>query len=230
MLQKLVWLPKILIKPNFNLVQLTSDYQSVEASVKSTNKNFLHFLVHKTENIRLHFMPKANDLLPDPERAAIFNQFHPVQPFHQNHNLDQIILNHFHPFSGIFCFKHPRKVVLTQLWSHLKRNNVFKAFYCMESALLKLTNDFQLTVDSSDCTLLLLLELSAVFDKVHHNILIAHLECVVVCMVWMYSSNATTDCGVPQGTILGQIIVHAPIGKHNLKIAQFFSLICIHSG
>lgn len=56
----------------------------------------------------------------------------------------------------------------------------FKAFHSTESALLRVFNDILLTIDS-DAAVLMLLDLSATFDKVDHATLICPLEhCVSI--------------------------------------------------
>ena len=46
-------------------------------------------------------------------------------------------------------------------------------------ALFKVSNDLFLSLDSGDCAVLILLDLSAAFDTVDHNILIDRLQCGV---------------------------------------------------
>lgn len=118
---------------------------------------------------------------------------------------------------------------MEQLQSHLELNSVFEEFqsgfrkyHSTESALLKVFNDILLSVDSGDSVILLLLDLSAAFDTVDHNILISRLEQCVgiegctldwfkshlnartfsVCLDRFSSSVSVLDYGVPQGSIL----------------------------
>ncbi len=111
-----------------------------------------------------------------------------------------------------------------------------------ESALLKMFNDILLAVDSGKNTVLLLLDLTAAFDTVDHNILLCRLEHLFgirgIALQWLNSyirdrsfsvelgkfssSVAPIICGVPQGSILGPFLFNLymrPLGdiirRHN---------------
>ncbi len=82
-----------------------------------------------------------------------------------------------------FLSKVLENVVFIQLQTFLRNNSVlkvfqsgFRALHSTESALLKVHNDILLTPDSGASAILVLLDLSAAFDTVDHNILISRLE------------------------------------------------------
>ena len=52
----------------------------------------------------------------------------------------------------------------------------FKSLHSSESALLRVFNDIFLATDSDDCVILVLLDLTASFDTVDHDILISRSE------------------------------------------------------
>lgn len=142
-----------------------------------------------------------------------------------------------------------------QSQSHLDANNLlekfqsgFKSAHSTETALLRVFNDLLLNVDSGCSTVLVLLDLSAAFDSVDHQILLSRLEKYVgirgTALKWIrsyledrcfsvllgpYSSDvAPLNYGVPQGSILGPLLFSLyllPLGsifkKHKLSFHCF---------
>ena len=95
-------------------------------------------------------------------------------------------LANFYPSGPFICIfvlsKVTEKVVLSQLSTYLSANKLFpvsqpayRPGHSTETALLKLINDLHV-LDDSDVSLLTLLELSAAFDTIEHNVLLQRLE------------------------------------------------------
>ena len=102
----------------------------------------------------------------------------------------------------------------------------FRSNHSTETALLKVLNDIRMNSDAGCCTVLMLLDLSAAFDTIDHNILLDRLENWVgvtgTALDWfrsylsdrtfsvslgnVSSTHADITCGVPQGTILGPLL------------------------
>ena len=95
-------------------------------------------------------------------------------------------------------------------------------------ALVRVTNDTLIEMNTQEVTLLVMLDLSAAFNTVNHNILLTHLnEELGICGValeWFKSYLAnrgqritidrslserfSLECGVPQGSCLGPPAFH----------------------
>uniref|UniRef100_A0A8C2F867 Reverse transcriptase domain-containing protein n=1 Tax=Cyprinus carpio TaxID=7962 RepID=A0A8C2F867_CYPCA len=157
-----------------------------------------------------------------------------VKPLLKKSNLDNTILSNYRPISNLpFIGKFIEKVVCNQLNRYLNSNvylddfqSGFRTHHSTETALIKIINDSRLNSDSGKISVLVLLDLSAAFDTVDHNILIERLENWVrlsrMVLKWFRSflegrgfyvsieehkSKWTSmTCGVPQGSILAPLL------------------------
>ncbi len=118
---------------------------------------------------------------------------------------------------------------------------------------MKVLNNVLLTVDSGDAAVLVLIDLSAAFDTIDHEILIAQLEQLIgirgIVLNWFKSYltkrrfsvtlgeftslSASLTCGIPLGSILGPILFSLymlPIGsifsKHGMSF-HCYALPCL---
>ena len=118
-------------------------------------------------------------------------------------------------------------------WNNISQRT--ENFHNTETALLKIRNDLLEAGDNRDVSLLTLLDLSAAFDTIDHNILLKRLEVTFgfsgVVLAWFKSyiigrtqcisingtssSNRVLEFGVPQGSVLGPFlytVYTVPIG------------------
>jgi len=136
-------------------------------------------------------------------------------------------------------------VVLNQLQDFLEQNKIgevyqsgFKRLHSTETALVKVFNDLLITVDSGDSAVLVLLDLTAAFNKLDHAVLLSRLEeCVGIqgkALNWFRSyltersmavkfgqftsSSTPLTCGVPQGSILAPTL----FSLHMLPLGDIF--------
>ena len=129
--------------------------------------------------------------------------------------------------------KLTERAVFNQLHEHMMANGIYpflqsayRQHHSTETALLRVMNDILLKMNSQHVTLLVLLDLSAAFDTVSHDVLLDRLHNDVGlrgnALNWFYSylsqrsqrvsihgtlSNYfDLDCGVPQGSCLGPLL------------------------
>ena len=159
------------------------------------------------------------------------------------------VFKNFRPVSNLaFISKLVETVVAKQLQHYLNCNNLFPVFqsayrqnHSTETALLKVMNDILLNMNNQCVTLLILLDLSAVFDTVNHDTMQRRLEYSFgiqgKALSWFasYLSARTQgimineslskpfklECGVPQGSCLGTLLF-------TLYTSELFEIIKYH--
>ena len=107
-----------------------------------------------------------------------------LKPLLKKASLDHEILSNFRRISNLkFVAKLTGKVVANRLVSCLEQNHLdeplqsaYKKFHSCETALVRVHNDMLCAIDKRCCVALLLLNLSAAFDTVDHNILLQRLH------------------------------------------------------
>ena len=152
----------------------------------------------------------------------------------KSHHLTKIFWKNYRPISNLpFLSKILEKVVLHKLLSHLQENNLSKPFqsayragHSTETVLLRIVNDILSALDNDSISVLLLLDLSAAFDTIDHQILLSCLNSVLgiqsTALQWFHSylsdryqstsvNNSSSSpsqlmYGVPQGSVLGPIL------------------------
>ena len=157
-----------------------------------------------------------------------------VRPAIKDENGDINSYKNYRPISNLpFLSKILEKCVQKQLDEHLNINNLhathqsgYRKNHSCETATLTIYNDLLCLNDTKSKVVLLLLDLSAAFDTVNHEILIAKLKKIyglkstVINWFKSYLSDRTftvtingqrsSKCylriGVPQGSILGPIL------------------------
>uniref|UniRef100_A0A8D0A5Q8 Reverse transcriptase domain-containing protein n=1 Tax=Sander lucioperca TaxID=283035 RepID=A0A8D0A5Q8_SANLU len=156
-----------------------------------------------------------------------------VTPILKKPGLDPSSLNNYRPISNLpFLSKTLERIVASQLQTHLHGNNQFEPLqsgfhplHSTETALLKVLNNLLTSADTGSLNILILLDLSAAFDTVSHNILLTRLKDLGIegtALSWLrsYLSNrshfislhnhtsatATVTQGVPQGSVLGPLL------------------------
>ena len=142
-----------------------------------------------------------------------------------------LVFENFRPVSNLSFAAE--KAVVNQLFEHYGDNaplptnqSSYRQFHSIETALLKVHNNILFNMDQQEVTLLVLLDLSAAFDTIDHEILIDTLESefgvIGNALKWIksflshrkqrvnikqeFSTKFTMSCGIPQGSCLGPVL------------------------
>jgi hypothetical protein len=140
------------------------------------------FLIKHLETLiapitRLFNMSLASGVFPDIFKTAL------ITPLLKKAGLDKNNYANYRPISNlVFLGKVLERIVHYQLRLHLDNEpalnplqSSYRHYHSTETALTKITNDILLDMDHKRVTLLALLDFSAAFDTIDHNILIDRL-------------------------------------------------------
>ena len=161
-----------------------------------------------------------------------------VKPLLKKLDLD-LVMKNYRPVSNLpFLGKALEAAVIMQYEEHLKENNLadmkqsaYKKYHSTETLLLKINNDIMASLDKGEAVMLVLLDLSAAFDTIDHNIMLDRLNKKYgiegTALKWFesYLQHRTQSvlvndkeslrrelkCGVPQGSKLGPVLFNAYI-------------------
>ena len=148
-------------------------------------------------------------------------------------NSDKETLQNYRPISNLpFLGKTIERVGFSQLTKYLQENDLldcyqsaYRSHHSVETLLLNVTDNILKEMDEGNVTAVILLDMSAAFDTVVHDILVQRLKSFGICGIalqWLTSyltdrtqsvkvSDVTSDpkpltCGVPQGSVGGPLL------------------------
>ena len=170
----------------------------------------------------------ANGEFPDQLKQSL------VCPSLKKPSLDPNCLSNYRPIANLsFLSKTIERVVANQIYRFMAENQLFPAmqsayrkYYSTETALIKVSNDILRAVDQKEEVVLVLLDLSAAFDTIDHNILLERMEKRFgfrgIALKWFksylehrvqsvkikhsISKPRHISYGVPQGSVLGPLL------------------------
>jgi hypothetical protein len=154
-----------------------------------------------------------------------------VTPLLKKPSLDRNILKNYRPVSNLsFISKIIEKVVLSQITCHKDTHHLhtptqsaYRPNHSVETALLRINNDLLCSLDKARGEILVLLDLTAAFDTIDHDILLARLQSRIgisgAALQWfrsylddrsqcvtlngLFSESTDLSYGVPQGSVSG---------------------------
>lgn len=157
-----------------------------------------------------------------------------VTPLLKKTGLDPEDLANYRPVCDLkYLHKLIERTVLPQIYSHMSTNSLhipnqsgYRPNHSCETLLLRIVNDILVSMDGFKCTVLILLDLSAAFDTVDHEVLLDILYYEIglrgTVFQWFVSylrgrkqcvkiHNTMSDFseshhGVPQGSVLGPVL------------------------
>jgi len=179
-----------------------------------------------------------------------------VTPVSKKAGADPDEPRNYPPISNLtFLWKVIERIVADQITEHLDYTNTmptlqsaYRQHHSTESALVKVLSDILDAADSRQVTLLGLLDMSAAFDTVDHDILVRRLATSFgisgLKLKWISSfltgrtqavvfrgttsAYSTVTHGVPQGSVLGPLLfllytidVTAITDRHNVSVHSY---------
>ena len=157
-----------------------------------------------------------------------------ITPLIKKPSLEPDILANYRPISNLpFLSKVLERIVAAQLLHHLSVCNLFpklqsgyRKFHSTETTLLRVQNDLLRSIDTGNEALLILLDFSAAFDTIDHDILFCllhrrfglsdtvfdwiasffHHRRYFVSTGKYSSKHHSLQFGVPQGSVLGPLL------------------------
>ena len=157
-----------------------------------------------------------------------------VRPLIKKSGLDCNIMKNYRPVSNCsFLDKFLEKCAFLRLNQYLSENSLYGRFqsayregHSTETALIRMLNDVMLALDKHHHVIVVLLDLSAAFDTIDHNILLDRLRSRFgiqgIALNWfdsflkgrtqqvsvksMMSDKCKLKYGVPQGSVLGPVL------------------------
>jgi hypothetical protein len=170
----------------------------------------------------------SEGVFPDTFKRAV------VSPLLKKQSLPKDDLSSYRPISNLnFISKVLEKVLYSRLCTHLESfsalsnfQSAYRRFHSTETALLRIHNDLLLAMNRQHVSALVLLDLSAAFDTIDHNILLKRLNSSFgisdsafsllssylcnrlqsVAIDHKHSSVLPLLRGVPQGSVLGPLL------------------------
>ena len=189
-------------------------------------KDFIDILI--TPITKLLNLSLAEGIFPEEFKQAI------VLPLIKKASLPKNCFKNYRPVSNLnYISKLLEKVVANQIKNYLSANNLhnskqsaYREGHSTESALLSVGNDINLNLAKGESTALVLLDLSAAFDTIDHNILLGRVSNYFgikgSVLKWLtsyltnrnqlvkigstYSEKQLLNYGVPQGSVLGPLL------------------------
>jgi hypothetical protein len=157
-----------------------------------------------------------------------------VKPLLKKYSLPREDMASYRPISNLnFISKILERIIHTRITSHLETfpsicpfQSAYRKFHSTETALLRIQNDLLLSIDQRKLSALVLLDLSAAFDTIDHDILLSRLSSTfgitgsALCLLTSYLKNRSQSVsigshstppspmptGVPQGSVLGPLL------------------------
>lgn len=189
-------------------------------------KSCLDSLLHPITNIIN--MSFAEGSFPDQYKHAL------VSPRLKKYNLPKEDMSSYRPISNLnFVSKIIERLIHTRIFNHLNSfssitpfQSAYRPFHSVETALLYIQNDLLLAANEQKLSALILLDLSAAFDTIDHQILLTRLSSFYgisgsalsllasyltdrtqsVCVNSTTTAPSQMPTGVPQGSVLGPLL------------------------
>ena len=150
---------------------------------------------------------------------------------------DKYSLGNYRPISLLSCVNKMFEKLLCKRLSGINKilfnfQFGFRRLHSTTLALIDFTGNVKNILDEGNYAIIIFIDQTKAFDTVDHEILLDKLD---RCGIWGYAKSFLRSCGVPQGSVLGPLLlalyindIYRAVGKDSIRLfADDTAFLCV---